>query len=101
MDAYSLEFPDWYDDLAEFEHEAKGYLAGVRVVLPSGIQWTLTFMEPTRLQQDLGELVASGRSCLSLPNLVVVPAVTRRAIVAAVAEMVREDFFKSAGPSGS
>ena len=48
---YSIEFPAWYDELAEFEHVAKGHLSGVSVRLANGKLFVLSFMDPVRLQQ--------------------------------------------------
>ena len=96
-ESYSIEFPDWYDDLAEFEHEAKGHLSEVAVRFADGSRFLLSVMDPTRLQQDLDAVLKSGGRCLVEPNLIVVPAVTRVAIQEAVRELVRDGFFERLG----
>ncbi len=52
---YTIVFPDWYDDRAEFEHEAKGFLGEVEVRFPEGARYQLFFYDSGRLGQDLEE----------------------------------------------
>jgi hypothetical protein len=97
---YSIDFPDWYDDLAEFEHEAKGYLGAVIVRFEDDFRSELFFIDPVRLVQDLEAELAAGRSCFAEPNMIVVPHVTRKAIEKTVAELAAEDFFRRLGSAG-
>lgn len=80
-----VEFPDGFDDWA-WEVEAKGWFAGVVAVI-EGERFPLTVYDPVSLAQDVqAELVAGGP--FAEPNLVVVPAVTRANIEAAVRALV-------------
>jgi hypothetical protein len=94
---YTIHFPDWYDDLAAMEHEAKGYLGGVIVRFADDARYELFFIDPVRLQQDLEEAVAAGQSWFAEPNMIVVKDTTRAAIEKAVAQLAAEDFFGRLG----
>ena len=78
---YEVEYPAYLDGY-ELETEAKGYL--VDLVVRSGPRrWNLTVYDPTRLSQEVAdELRVSGY--FALPNLLVVPEVTRDAIATAL-----------------
>jgi hypothetical protein len=90
-----LTFPDWYDDFAEFEHESKGYLEGVALSY-NGRQYLLNFYEPTRLQQDVNDQVAS-QGFWMMSNLVIVPKVTRSVIEAVVKGLSESDLCQTGG----
>jgi hypothetical protein len=85
----NLEFPVWYDDLAEFEHTHKGYLSGV-VLRRSGKIYLLTFYDLARLKQD-AEFDFDQQGFWSTPNLVLLPSVTRKEIAAVVDKLCEED----------
>jgi hypothetical protein len=95
---YTIEFPDWYDDRAEYEAPFKGWLDGVVVHLENGSRYRLCFYDPIRLQQTLKDDADSGRPYFAEPNLVVLPEVTTAAIQTAVSELVREHFFEQLKP---
>jgi hypothetical protein len=90
---YVVVFPDWYDERAEFEHSAKGFLPDVEVRFADGTRHRLYFYDAIRLGQDLEEEVKLGRPFLSEPGLVIVPEVTRTSILKAVAGLWQRDFF--------
>lgn len=75
MTDYSLVFPDWFDDLVEWEVEKKGWFSEARLVL-SETQYRLSFYDPVRLSQDIESEIQS-REFFFEPNLIVVPSVTR------------------------
>ncbi|MEV0288150.1 MULTISPECIES: hypothetical protein [unclassified Kribbella] len=86
---YEVEYPVDLDDLA-YEIEAKGWLPNV-VVRSGTRQWTLTIYDPTRLAQDItSELTTSPYA--ALPNVLVVPHVTRTAITAALNNLATSNF---------
>ena len=68
-------FPSWYDELAEFEHEKKGFLEGVVATL-DGVELTLNFYDIHRLAQDAGDSISDiGFSFMH--NIVIIESVTR------------------------
>jgi hypothetical protein len=90
---YVVVFPDWYDERAEYEHSAKGFLPDVEVRFADGYRHRLYFYDAIRLGQDLEAEVEQGRPYLSEPGLVIVPEVTRTSILKAVAGLWQRDFF--------
>jgi hypothetical protein len=96
--SFTLIFPEWYDERAEFEHSAKGYLPDVEVSLADGSRHRLYFYDTVRLGQDLEEYARTGKPYLGEPGLVVVPEVTREYIHKAVAGLLQEGFFQGLKP---
>ncbi|RBL85312.1 hypothetical protein DDE05_17950 [Streptomyces cavourensis] len=70
-----LVYPDGYDEIAEFEHEKKGYLLGVQLHLKGSVI-SLDFYDIARLTQDTAEAL-SEKSYVHLENVVIVDAVTK------------------------
>lgn len=68
-------YPDGYDEIAEFEHEKKGYLLGVQLHLKGSVI-SLDFYDIVRLTQDVTETL-SEKSYFRLENVVIVDAVTK------------------------
>jgi hypothetical protein len=93
-EAFSIIFPEWYDDRAEFETPSKGYLHEVEVRGEDGSRYRLFFIDPVRLQQDLEEDCRSGRSFYAEPGMIVLPEVNTRAVQEAIAVLWREGYFK-------
>jgi hypothetical protein len=75
--SHTLVFPDWYDELAEFEHEHKGHLSGATLRLADGRVFGIEFIDPARLQQDLQDNCDRGEPFVLMRNLVLVPLVSR------------------------
>jgi hypothetical protein len=86
---YEVEYPVDLDEY-QWETEAKGWLPGV-VVRSGSRHWTLTAYDPIRLSQDIAAELRTS-PYVALPNVLVVPQVTRDAITAAVAELAASDF---------
>jgi hypothetical protein len=82
--SYQVVFPNWYDERGEWEAKEKGWLQGVEVRFTDGDVQSLFFYDPVRLAQDLESETAQGRPLLSISGLVVIPEVTRDAILKAV-----------------
>jgi hypothetical protein len=95
--AYTVTFPVWYDDRAEAEAPAKGYLSGVEINR-SGERYRLYFIDPVRLQQTLEDDAKDGRPYFTEPNLVVLPEVTTQAIHEAVKGIVRDGYLEQMKP---
>lgn len=92
----TVTFPEHYDDLAAFETEHKGYLDNVIVALESGRTVTLAFRDNWNVEHDETGKTAAG-SYLAIPNLVVLTIVSRQAILEAIAELAKTDYFDRLG----
>jgi hypothetical protein len=90
-------FPEGFDARWEAELPDKGYIEDVVVELECGTRYALSFIDPTRLKQELDLEVRAGRSFYAVPNLVVLPEVTRAAIEQATQELVLEDYLERLG----
>ena len=90
---FQVVFPKWYDDRGEWEAEAKGWLDGVEVHFANGEVKPLFFYDPVRLAQDLDAEAKLGKPYIAYPGLIVIPAITREAILSVVAKLVDNDFF--------
>ena len=93
-----VHFPEDYDARGEWETESKGYLQGVRVELPDGSMYPIYLYDPVRLAQDLESDVKWGSGVIAEPGLIVIPELTRVAIVRTVEELVRQRFFDHLKP---
>jgi hypothetical protein len=97
---YRVVLPSWYDERAEAETPAKGYLPDVEVQLAGGGSYRLYFIDPVRLKQTLDDDAQEGRPYFSEPGLVVVPEVTTPGIHKAIAGLFREGYFRKGRPAG-
>ena len=83
-----IHLPDWFDELAAFHHEKKGWLANVPVTL-DGHRYLVTFYDPVRLSQDIEEELKQ-KPVFFEPNLIVVPTVTEEDMQKALEVIVSE-----------
>lgn len=91
-DAYVIAFPDGYET-EEWIWTSKGYLViKVEVGGPAGRQYSLTFIDPVRLAQDLDTELSEAESASIEPNTIVVRTVDREAVGRAVAVLARRGF---------
>jgi hypothetical protein len=93
-----VHFPEWYDERGEWEAESKGWLQGVEFVSADGHRYPLFFYDPVRLTQDLEGVPGYRPVVLAEPGMVVVPGVTRDAILRAIPELVARRFFECLRP---
>lgn len=98
IEPYTILFPAWYDEQAEFETPSKGHLGGVVVRLKDGPAFELYFTDPVRLQQTLEEDAKAGRPYYSEPGLVVLAEVTTEAVSHAVSGLIRDGYFQHLKP---
>jgi hypothetical protein len=91
-------FPEGFDDRWEYEMPLKGYLNEVTVRIDSGPSYLVNFINPVRLSQDLEEEIKSGRAYFTEPGLIVLPEVTRTAILSAVKSLWNEGYFENLKP---
>ena len=94
---FRILFPEGFDARWEADLPDKGYIEDVVVELEGGTRYALSFIDPTRLKQELDLEVRSGRPFYAVPNLVVIPEVTRAAIEQATQELVLEDYLGRLG----
>jgi hypothetical protein len=90
-------FPEGFDARWEAELPDKGYIEDVVAELACGTRYALSFIDPTRLKQELDIETRSGRPFYAVPNLVLIPEVTRAAIEQATQELVLEDYLERLG----
>lgn len=79
---YSIKFPPYYDDYSS-EIEAKGYFADL-IIQFEDREVRPTIYDAVRLAQECDDAFASNNAYFSAPTMIVVPAVTRANIVAAI-----------------
>lgn len=88
---FQVVFPDWYDERGEWEAKEKGWLDGVELRLADGKTQPLFFYDPVRLAQDLEAEARQGRPCVGQAGMIVIPEVTREAILTAVEKLLDEE----------
>ena len=93
---FHIVFPDWYDERGEWEANEKGWLQGVEVHFANGDVHPLFFYDPVRLAQDLETDVKHGRPFVAHPGMIVIPEITREAIVEVVSKLVEDAYFPTA-----
>lgn len=93
-----VHFPPDYDERGEWEVENKGWLHGVRVELPDGSIYPIALYDPVRLAQVLESDAKWGAGVIAEPGLVVIPELTRAAIVRAAEKLVQRGFFDHLKP---
>jgi hypothetical protein len=87
-----------FDERAQAEAEARGYLSHVFVKQGDGNLYAVVFYDCVRLAQDLEYEVSTGRMCIADPGLIVVPAVTLANVITAVERLSKEGFFANFVP---
>jgi hypothetical protein len=90
---YEIVFPDWYDERGEWEAKEKGWLQGVEVRFSNGDVHPVFFYDPVRLAQDLETDTKHGRPFVAQPGMIVVPEITREAILEVIGGLVDDGFF--------
>lgn len=90
MTSYKIMFPEYFDDYAP-EIEAKGYFADL-VIEAEGKRYRPVFYDTVRFRQECEDHLTRGAAAFAEPNVVIVAAVTRDHIEAAVLELARAEF---------
>jgi len=83
-----------FDERAQFEAKAKGYLGCAKVMLHDGRTYSVTFYDTVRLAQDLEYEVTSGRGCVADIGMIVLAEVTFNNINKAVSKLAKEGYFE-------
>jgi hypothetical protein len=95
----ALEFSRPFDERAQMEAQARGYLAAAAVRLADGRRYPVVFYDPVRLEQDLESEAESGRGCIAEPGLIVVPEITLDRMHAAVRLLYADGYFEHLRPA--
>ncbi|AKM04305.1 MULTISPECIES: hypothetical protein [Burkholderia cepacia complex] len=90
MRKIEIKYPSWYDELAEFEHEEKGFLEGV-LVLFEGAEVELNFYDMARFTQDAADSIRDN-GFFYMSGIVIVESVSKRHIEAAAQRIVKDGF---------
>jgi hypothetical protein len=93
-----LLLPEWFDDRSEFETPFRGYLDHVEVELEDGSRYSVIFIDPTRLQQNLEGEVEMGRPYFAEAGMIVLPEVTLEKARAVIKYLAAEGFFAKLKP---
>ncbi|KVN90173.1 hypothetical protein WJ70_18580 [Burkholderia ubonensis] len=88
MQKFEIKYPSWYDELAEFEHEEKGFLEGVHVTSEGG-DVQLNFYDMTRFAQDAADSVRNN-GFFYMAGVVIVESVSRTHMEAAAQRIVED-----------
>jgi hypothetical protein len=96
MSDFLLRFPPDFDDYG-WEVESKGWFGGADVVW-DGAVIQLTFYDPVRLAEEIGEEIGASRTP-AYRNLILVPVVTRGAMEQAVRALVETGEIDRLSPS--
>ncbi|KVM74356.1 hypothetical protein [Burkholderia stagnalis] len=88
MQKFEIKYPSWYDELAEFEHEEKGFLEDVLVTSEGG-DVQLNFYDMTRFAQDAADSVRNN-GFFYITGVVIVESVSRTHMEAAAQRIVED-----------
>ncbi|WP_449417199.1 hypothetical protein [Phormidium nigroviride] len=96
--APKLMFKYGWDERDEVETPMKGCRSDGIVSLSNGEAYSVYFIDPIRLQQDLDAEVECGSPFLAPPGLIVLPELTRSAMENAIAQLWKQGYFDSLKP---
>jgi hypothetical protein len=88
--SFTTHFPNDFDDYAE-EIEAKGYFADL-LIESEGVRYKPIFYDTVRFRQEYEDHLDRGAAAFAERNIVLVKAVTRASVEAAVDELARGGF---------
>jgi hypothetical protein len=91
-------FPDSFDERSRFEMPLRGCLSHVLVELENGSRYSVDFIDPVRLAQEMNDNVRLNIPCYAEPGLIVLPEVTLERIKEAVRYLHRHGFFEHLKP---
>ena len=94
LDEYpKIVLPPDFDDQKEYEIPFRGYLGPITVITKDRMEYSVFFVDPIRLQQEL-----SGELFFAEVGLIVLHEVTLDAIRVAVRKLDDESFFSQLKP---
>jgi hypothetical protein len=101
MSTHKVKFPDYYDALAAFEIESKGFLDDVVVEFDDGRRYVLAFRDSwnVQLDHDATATMESGARVLGIPNVIIVDVVSKKNVLGAISVLEASGFFNRLGRS--
>ena len=96
--APKLTFKYGWDERDEVETPMKGCRSDGIVRFWDGKTYSVYFIDPIRLQQDLEAEVECGSPFLAPPGLIVIPELTRSAMENAIAQLSKQGYFDALKP---
>ncbi|MBW4508089.1 MAG: hypothetical protein KME64_16480 [Scytonematopsis contorta HA4267-MV1] len=93
-----LTFKYGWDERDEAETLQKGYRNDGIVHCADGKTYSVYFIDPIRLQQDLEDEVEYGSPFLAPPGLIVIPELTQSAMENAITKLWKQGYFDSLKP---
>ena len=91
--APKLTFKYGWDERDEVETPMKGCRSDGIVLCEDGKAYSVYFIDPIRLEQDLEAEVECGSPFLAPPGLIVLPELTRSAMESAIAPLWKQRYF--------
>ncbi len=89
-----------FDERAQYQAHARGYLSHVRVQLTDGRRYSVIFYDHVRLGQDLEEEVKLGNGFVADPGMIVLDELTLGKMQRTVNRLELEKFFDGLVPIG-
>ncbi len=89
-----LVFKYGWNEQDDIETPMKGCRNDGIVQAPNGLSYSVYFIDPVRLQQDLDEEVELGSPFLAFPGLIILPELTKKAMEHAVLKLWKQGYFK-------
>lgn len=93
-----LVFESPFDERAQYEAKARGYLSHAMVQQSDGTTYPVVFYDTVRLAQDLEYEVSIGKMCVADVGMIVLPDVTLENMRIAVNKLTDEGYFKGLKP---
>ncbi|MBW4601260.1 MAG: hypothetical protein KME29_17210 [Calothrix sp. FI2-JRJ7] len=90
-----LSFKYGWEDRDDEETPMKGYRSDGILQSPEGEMYTVYFIDPIRLQQDLEAEQEAGSALFAEPGLIILPEVTREAMENVVRQLWEQGYFES------
>ena len=96
--APKLSFQYGWDERDDLETPLKGCRSDGLVSFADGTTYSVYFIDPIRLEQDLEAEVECGSPFLAIPGLIVLPELTRKAMENAISLLWRQGYFQALKP---
>lgn len=93
-----LILPDWFDKRMEDEAPMRGFLSHLQAELENGERYSLFFIDPIRLQQELEVSASTGKPYIAEQGMVVLPEVTMERIKEVLHYLAQDSFFENLKP---
>jgi hypothetical protein len=95
-----LTFPLGFNERDEWEMERKGFVYAF-LEYKDGRKYSVMFIDPVRLRQDIQDTLQSGSSYYFERNMVVLPDVTMNEIQNIIPDLIRNGFLLNREPESN